>query len=161
MGKPLERIASFSINHLELDRGLYLSRRDEFDGVVINSYDVRMTAPNQEPPVYTSALHTIEHLLATYYRNSNIKNDVVYVGIMGCLTGMYIIFKGDRSARDVHQLIKDGYEFIVNYSDEEVIPGASAIECGNWLMHDLPMAKFYAKQYIEVLNSRNWDSLDY
>lgn len=157
----LKRIASFDVNHLTLEAGLYLSRRDEVGGAVLCSYDVRITAPNKEPYVNPNALHTIEHLLATYYRNTEIAKDVVYVGPMGCLTGMYIILNGDRSPEEMHGLIQEGFEFILNYGEEDPIPGATAIECGNYMLHDLSLAKFYARKYLAALADRDKTTISY
>lgn len=159
--QKLQRIASFDVDHITLEPGLYLSRKDVFNGVVFTSYDVRITAPNKEPAVQVNALHTIEHLLATYYRNTEIKEDVVYVGPMGCLTGMYIVLHGVREPQEMHRIIKEGFEFIVNFDDSEKIPGASAVECGNYLLHDLAMAKYYARKYLAHLEESDTSTVSY
>lgn len=147
----MERIASFNVNHLVLDPGLYVSRRDSRDGVVVTTFDMRVTAPNREPVIDTPALHTIEHLGATYLRNSIRKNDIVYFGPMGCRTGFYIVMFGDLEPSDIYDLVIGMCDFIVNFEGD--IPGASAIECGNYSEQNLAMAKYYIKKYKEALEA--------
>lgn len=147
----MERIASFNVNHLVLDPGLYVSRRDSRDGVVVTTFDMRLTAPNREPVIDTPALHTIEHLGATYLRNSIRKNDIVYFGPMGCRTGFYIVMFGDLEPSDIYDLVIGMCDFIVNFEGD--IPGASAIECGNYSEQNLAMAKYYIKKYKEALGA--------
>lgn len=159
--QELKRIASFEVDHLTLEPGLYLSRRDEYGPTVLCSYDVRITAPNREPYVNPNALHTLEHLLATYYRNTEIAEDVVYVGPMGCLTGMYMVLQGDREPEEMHRLLTEGFEFVLKYDEEQKIPGASAVECGNYLLHDLGMAKYYARKYLTHLGLADTSTLSY
>ena len=145
----MERIASFRINHLTLEPGLYISRKDERDGVVITTFDMRITAPNREPVVDTPALHTIEHLAATFLRNSDRKEEIVYFGPMGCRTGCYIVMFGDLNSADIYDLVVEMCDFIIGYEGE--IPGARPEECGNYLEQNLDMAKFYIKKYKENL----------
>lgn len=149
----MKKIASFTVNHLELIPGLYVSRLDKVGENYLTTYDIRITRPNFEPVIDNPALHAIEHLGATFLRNhANWKDDVIYFGPMGCRTGCYLILSGNLNPLDVYGLVKEMFEFIVSY--EGIIPGASAIECGNYLDLNLPMAKFYAKKYLdEVLNN--------
>ena len=145
----MERIASFSVNHLALLPGLYLSRTDECGGVCVSTFDLRMTAPNHEPPVDVPALHTIEHLGATFLRNSAYKDKVVYYGPMGCRTGCYLLMFGKLCPADVYALVCDMCKFILAFEGD--IPGAKAEECGNFSEQNLPMAKFYISRYLSEL----------
>ena len=148
----MKKIASFTVNHLELIPGLYVSRLDKVGENYLTTFDIRITRPNFEPVIDNPALHAIEHLGATFLRNHpNWKNDVIYFGPMGCRTGCYLILNGKLNSLDVYKLVKEMFEFILNY--EGVITGASAIECGNYLDLNLAMAKYYAKKYLdEVLD---------
>lgn len=141
----MNKIESFRINHLILDPGLYVSRRDKKDGVVVTTFDLRITAPNREPVIDMPALHTIEHLCATYLRNSEQKDDVVYFGPMGCRTGCYLVMFGDLVSQDIFDLVIDMCDFVINFEGD--IPGASPIECGNYSEQNLNMAKYYIKKY--------------
>lgn len=145
----MERIASFTINHLDLLPGLYVSRRDQKGECVITTFDIRITAPNREPVVDMPALHTIEHLGATYLRNSKRKDEVVYFGPMGCRTGCYLVMFGDLSSEDIYHLVKDMCEFIIGFEGE--IPGAQPEQCGNYSEQNLNMAKYYIKRYLNEL----------
>ena len=150
----MNKIASFTINHLKLLPGLYVSRKDVKNDVVVTTFDMRICAPNIEPVIDVPALHTIEHLAATYLRNSNQKEDIVYFGPMGCRTGCYLVMFGDLESNDVFDLVIALCDFIINFEGE--IPGASPIECGNYLEQNLPMAKFYIKKYkTELINNYN------
>ncbi len=143
----MERIESFSVNHLILEPGIYVSRKDEFNNVVLTTFDIRMTTPNREPVMNTAEIHTIEHLGATYLRNHpNWKKKVVYFGPMGCRTGFYLILEGDLMSADVVELVRDMFSFIVDYEGD--IPGAKPEECGNYLDQNLDMAKWLSKRYI-------------
>ena len=156
----MERIASFTINHLNLMPGLYVSRRDAKGDCVTTTFDLRITAPNREPVIDTPALHTIEHLAATYLRNSESKEDVIYFGPMGCRTGFYLILAGDYESEDIVTLLTEMFTFIRDY--EGTIPGAAAKDCGNYLDLNLPMAKYVAKKYLEeVLEHISDDRLHY
>lgn len=145
----MEKIASFCIDHTKLLPGIYLSRKDTRDGVTVSTFDLRITAPNREPAIDVPALHTIEHLAATWLRNSAIKDDVVYFGPMGCRTGCYLLVFGEPAAEDVAYYVKGAFDFIIGYEGE--IPGAKADECGNYLEQNLAMAKYYAKRYLKEL----------
>ncbi len=144
----MEKIASFTVNHLKLEPGIYVSRRDSFHGTVLTTFDLRMTTPNKEPVMNTAEVHTIEHLGATYLRNDpDWKDRVVYFGPMGCRTGFYMILEGDLSSRDVVALVTAMFEFIRDYTG--AIPGAAPAECGNYLDQNLPMASWLAKRYLD------------
>ncbi|MBO4391556.1 MAG: S-ribosylhomocysteine lyase [Lachnospiraceae bacterium] len=145
----MDRIASFCVDHLNLYPGIYVSRRDEKNGVVVTTFDLRITAPNREPVMDQPALHTIEHLGATFLRNSSRKEEVIYFGPMGCRTGFYLVMFGDLESADVSDLVLDMLRFIIDFEGD--IPGASAAECGNYLEQNLNMAKFYAKKYLQEL----------
>ena len=149
----MERIASFSIDHLHLFEGLYVSRKDERNGVAVTTFDLRMTAPNREPVMDMPALHTIEHLGATFLRNSCRKEDVVYFGPMGCRTGCYLLLFGDCTAESTLPLVLSMCDFILAFEGE--IPGAKPEECGNFSEQNLSMAKYYIKKYKEALITHN------
>lgn len=144
----MEKIASFTVNHLDLLPGIYVSRKDNVNGSVITTFDLRMTRPNYEPVMNTAEIHTIEHLAATYLRNhAEYKDKVIYFGPMGCRTGFYLILAGDYDSKDIVELIKETYTFIKDFEGD--VPGASARDCGNYLDMNLPMAKYIAKKYLE------------
>ena len=149
----MKKIPSFTIDHLILLPGIYVSRKDiTTSGDVITTFDVRMTAPNREPALSISALHTIEHLAATFLRNNEQwKDRIVYWGPMGCCTGNYLIVQGDLESKDIHQLIVNTFEFISTYNDE--VSGANAKDCGNYLLMNLPEARYVAKKYLDILTS--------
>ena len=149
----MEKIASFTINHIKLLRGIYVSRKDTLpSGDVVTTFDIRMKEPNREPAVSQSALHTIEHLAATFLRNHPVwKDRVIYWGPMGCCTGNYLLLQGDLQSADIVPLMQETFRFIADYEGE--IPGANAHDCGNYMLNNLPMAKWEARKYlIEVLN---------
>ena len=137
----MDKIESFKVNHLTLLPGLYVSRHDKKDGVTVTTFDMRLTAPNREPPVDTPALHTIEHLGATFLRNGEHKDDVVYFGPMGCRTGFYLVMFGEKSASDVFPLVVELCDFVLGFEGD--IPGATARECGNYREQNLDSAKYY------------------
>lgn len=147
----MDKIQSFTINHLELLPGVYVSRKDKFGEVVLTTFDIRMTRPNYEPVMNTAEMHAIEHLAATFLRNhKDYAEKTVYFGPMGCRTGFYLILSGDYESKDIVDLLTELYEFISNYSGD--IPGASARDCGNYLDMNLPMAKYLANKFLnEVL----------
>ncbi len=145
----MERIASFTINHLELMPGLYVSRRDKKGDCVVTTFDLRFTAPNREPVMDMPAVHTIEHMGATYLRNSDSRDDIVYFGPMGCRTGFYLVMFGDLNSEDVYDLVIDMCDFILGYEGE--IPGARPEECGNYSEQNLNMAKYYTEKYRNAL----------
>lgn len=146
----MKKIASFTIDHLHLLPGLYLSRRDEKGGTAVATFDLRFTAPNREPVMDMPAVHTIEHLGATFLRNSARKEDIVYFGPMGCRTGFYLVMFGAPAPEDVFPLVKEMCGFILAFEGE--IPGAHPEECGNYLEQNLAEAKFYVKKYLSELN---------
>ena len=143
----MDRIASFTINHLDLMPGLYVSRRDAKGDCVTTTFDLRITAPNREPVVDTPALHTIEHLAATFLRNSEKKDDVIYFGPMGCRTGFYLLLAGDYESKDILPLVVEMYGFVRDFEGE--VPGASPKDCGNYLDMNLGMANYLAKRYLD------------
>lgn len=157
----MEQIASFTINHLKLLPGIYVSRKDTIGKEVITTFDIRMTRPNFEPVMNTAEIHTIEHLAATFLRNhKEYGSKTVYFGPMGCRTGFYVIFAGDLSSKDIVPIITELFTFIRDF--EGNVPGAAAIECGNYLDMNLPMAKYLAKKYLnEVLENIGEDRLIY
>nr|WP_300306295.1 S-ribosylhomocysteine lyase [uncultured Anaerostipes sp.] len=144
----MEKIASFTINHLTLLPGVYVSRKDSVGSEILTTFDLRMTAPNREPVMNTAEMHAIEHLAATFLRNDPEWQDkIIYFGPMGCRTGFYLILAGDYTSSDVLPLIISTYEFIRDFEGD--VPGASARDCGNYLDMNLPMAKYLAKKYLE------------
>ena len=156
----MEKIASFMVNHLTLKRGVYVSRLDKFGETMITTFDIRMTRPNFEPVLNTAEIHTIEHLGATFIRNHEVfKNKAVYFGPMGCRSGFYLILAGMYISEDIVPLMRECFNFVANF--EGAIPGASAVECGNYLDMDLPAAKKRAKEYCDVLEHITPDRLVY
>ncbi len=146
----MDLIPSFAIDHTNLKPGIYVSRQDEVGGSVVTTFDVRMTAPNHEPALQQSAIHTIEHLVATYLRNDALwKDQLIYWGPMGCQTGNYLILKGAPSCETVRQLMIAAFSFVRDFEGE--VPGTTPATCGNYLLHDLPMAKWEAARYVERL----------
>ena len=144
----MEKIASFTIDHIKLEPGVYVSRKDTVGSEVITTFDLRMTSPNDEPVMNTAEVHTIEHLGATFLRNHPLyKDKTIYFGPMGCRTGFYLILAGQLESKDIVPLIKEMYEFIRDFEGE--VPGASPMDCGNYLDMNLPMAKYLAKKYLE------------
>lgn len=156
----MEKIASFTIDHLRLRPGLYVSRKDRIGAETVTTFDLRVTAPNIEPVMNTAEVHAMEHLGATYLRNDPAwKDRVVYFGPMGCRTGFYLLLSGDLASEDVLSLVADTFRFIRDFSGE--IPGASAKDCGNYLDMNLPMAQFYARRYVSVLETAAPETLRY
>jgi len=157
----MKKIESFQVNHLNLKRGIFVSRKDVFNDDVITTFDLRMKEPNNEPVMNTAEIHTIEHLCATFLRNHNIYDKLtIYFGPMGCRTGFYVVFKGEYSSNDVVDIIKEMFEFVKNFNGD--VPGADAISCGNYLDMNLPMAKYEAaKYYDEVLCNLKEENLNY
>ena len=156
----MEKIASFTIDHLRLRPGLYVSRKDRIGAETVTTFDLRITAPNIEPVMDTAEVHPMEHLGATYLRNDPVwKDRVVYFGPMGCRTGFYLLLSGDLASEDVLPLVADTFRFIRDFSGE--IPGASAKDCGNYLDMNLPMAQFYARRYVSVLETAAPETLRY
>jgi len=157
----MEKIASFTINHERLKRGVYVSRKDRVGGDVVTTFDIRMKAPNREPSLHSNAIHTIEHLAATFLRNHPVwKDRVIYWGPMGCLTGNYLLLRGDYASSDIVELMRETFRFIASFEGD--IPGATPHDCGNYLLNDLPTARYEAKKFLdEVLNHITDDRLVY
>lgn len=156
----MKKIPSFTIDHNQLLPGIYVSRKDNVGNDVVTTFDIRMKAPNREPALHPGALHTIEHLAATYLRNNEEWQDrIVYWGPMGCLTGNYLLMKGDMKSEDIVKLMIDTFEFVANY--DGVVPGTEPQDCGNYLLHDLTMARYEAKQYLKVLKNIKPENLNY
>ena len=157
----MERIASFQVDHIRLNRGIYVSRIDEINGNYLTSFDIRMKLPNREPVINIAELHTMEHLGSTFLRNHPIwKEQIVYFGPMGCRTGFYLILKGKLESKDIVDLMKELYKFMAEFKGD--IPGATAIECGNYLDQNLPMANYEAKKYLEeTLENLGEENLNY
>ncbi|MBO5467242.1 MAG: S-ribosylhomocysteine lyase [Prevotella sp.] len=157
----MKKIPSFTIDHDKLLRGIYVSRKDSVGGDTVTTFDIRMKEPNREPALHQGALHTIEHLAATFLRNDEEWQDrIVYWGPMGCLTGNYLLVKGDLESKDIVELMKRTFQFIANYDGD--IPGAAPKDCGNYLLQDLPMARYEAKKYLtEVLEVIKEENLIY
>ena len=157
----MEKIPSFTIDHIRLVRGIYVSRKDNVGGEVVTTFDVRMKEPNREPVLSPSAIHTIEHLAATFLRNHPVWADrIIYWGPMGCLTGNYLIVKGDLTSADILPLVKETFAFVATYEGE--VPGATARDCGNYLLMNLPEARWEANKYLsEVLENITDKNLNY
>ena len=157
----MEKIASFTIDHLKLLPGIYVSRKDNVGDSVVTTFDIRMTRPNFEPVMNTAEMHTIEHLAATFLRNhKEYGKKTVYFGPMGCRTGFYLLLAGDYESKDIVELMKELFVFIRDFRDE--VPGASAKDCGNYLDMNLPMANYLAdKFYNEVLENIDEEHLIY
>ena len=156
----MEKIASFTIDHLRLQPGLYVSRADRIGSETVTTFDLRITKPNDEPVMNTAEIHAIEHLGATYLRNDpEWKDRVVYFGPMGCRTGFYLLLAGELTSRDVRKLVTDCFRFIRDYEGQ--IPGASPKDCGNYLDLNLPMAKYWAARYAALLETAGEDRLGY
>lgn len=157
----MEKIASFTIDHLKLLPGVYVSRKDNVGDSVVTTFDIRMTRPNFEPVMNTAEMHTIEHLAATFLRNhKEYGSKTVYFGPMGCRTGFYLLLSGDYESKDIVELMRELFVFIRDYKDE--VPGASAKDCGNYLDMNLPMANYLAHKFLkEVLDNIGEERLIY
>ncbi len=158
----MEKIDSFTIDHTRLLRGIYVSRKDHLQGgVTVTTFDIRMKLPNREPAISQSALHTIEHLAATYLRNHPVWGPkIIYWGPMGCCTGNYLLVQGDLASSDIVPLMQETFRWIADFDGE--IPGANAHDCGNYMLNNLPMAKWEARKYlVEVLNNLSEANLNY
>ena len=157
----MEKITSFTIDHIRLIPGVYVSRKDPVGDTVVTTFDIRMTSPNDEPVMNTAEIHAIEHLGATFLRNHPVFGPkIVYFGPMGCRTGFYLLLTGDYESADIVSLMVEMYEFIRDFEGE--VPGASPKDCGNYLDINLPMAKWLAKRYLdEVLTDISKDRLVY
>ncbi len=157
----MDKIPSFTIDHERLLRGIYVSRKDQVGGETVTTFDIRMKEPNREPALHIGALHTIEHLAATYLRNDPTwKDRILYWGPMGCLTGNYLLLKGSWKSEDIVDLMRQTFRFIADYDGP--IPGAAAQDCGNYLLHDLHMARWEAKKFLtELLEVIKPENLEY
>ena len=156
----MEKIARFTVDHIKLRPGIYVSRIDHIGAEIITTFDLRLTAPNLEPVMNTAEVHTIEHLAATFLRNHpQWKDRVIYFGPMGCRTGFYLILAGALTSKDVLPLVKECFAFIADFAGD--VPGASAKDCGNYLDMNLPMANYWGKRYLDVLENITPDRLSY
>ena len=157
----MKKITSFTIDHIKLVPGVYVSRKDTVGVETITTFDIRMTSPNDEPVMNTAEMHTIEHLAATFLRNhKEFGPKIIYFGPMGCRTGFYLLLAGDYDSKDIIDLLKEMFAFIADFEGE--VPGASAKDCGNYLDMNLPMAKYLAKKYLdEVLEDISFERLIY
>lgn len=157
----MKKIASFTVDHLHLLPGIYVSRKDTVGGQTLTTFDIRMTRPNFEPVMNTAEVHTMEHLGATFLRNHpDYADRVIYFGPMGCRTGFYLILAGDYASSDIVDLIKEMYVFVKDYEGE--VPGAAAKDCGNYLDMNLPMTKYLAEKYYrETLCNLTPERLNY
>ena len=145
----MDLIPSFSVDHTRIVPGIFVSRVDTLGDYKVTTYDVRVTRPNREPAIDVAAMHSLEHLIATYLRNDPVwKDQVIYWGPMGCLTGCYLIMKGDRTPKEIHDLVLRAYKSV---ADADEVPGSEPVNCGNNLMHNLPMAKWYAARFAKYL----------
>ena len=149
----MDLIPSFSVDHTKIIPGIFISRQDEVGGNVITTYDIRVTRPNAEPAVSVEAMHTLEHIIATYMRNDpEWKDEVIYWGPMGCLTGFYLILKGGRKPQEVFEFLTSAFESVAEATD---VPGATPENCGNYRLHNLEMAKWYAVRFADYLRSNS------
>lgn len=157
----MNKITSFTIDHIRLIPGIYVSRKDSVNAHIITTFDIRMTSPNDEPVMNTAEIHTIEHLGATFLRNHEVyKDQVIYFGPMGCRTGFYLLLADDLTSSEILPLMKEMFSFIASFKGE--VPGASAKDCGNYLDMNLPMANFLARKFLEeVLTDIREEQLNY
>ena len=146
-------IASFQVDHTHIGYGIFVSRRDVVNGAYVTTFDVRMKRPNAEPAIHPNSMHTIEHVVATYLRNSPFRDHVVYWGPMGCLTGFYFITNTAHEImpREIERLMRAAFRHLANYRGP--VPGATPVNCGNYLLHDLQIAKYEAGRYVEILKN--------
>ena len=156
----MEKITSFTIDHIKLQPGIYVSRVDPVGREYVTTFDLRLTSPNEEPVMNTAEVHTIEHLAATYLRNEpDWKDFVLYFGPMGCRTGFYLLMKGQLTSREILPLVHDCFRFVADFAGE--VPGASAKDCGNYLDMNLPMANYWGKKYADLLENIEENRLVY
>ena len=157
----MELIQSFSVDHMRIVPGIFTSRADHLGDYTVTTYDIRLKRPNREPVIDVAAMHSLEHIIATYLRNDpDWKDEVVYWGPMGCLTGFYLILKGSRKAQELWELMLKAFRHVDTVQE---VPGATAVNCGYYRMHNLEMAKWYAKEFAEYLeaNAGNDDIFEY
>ncbi|SFP88035.1 S-ribosylhomocysteine lyase /quorum-sensing autoinducer 2 (AI-2) synthesis protein LuxS [Butyrivibrio proteoclasticus] len=145
----MDLIPSFSVDHTKIIPGIFTSRVDTLGDYKVTTYDIRVTRPNVEPAVDVAAMHSLEHIIATFLRNDpDWKDQIIYWGPMGCLTGFYLIMKGNREPKEIHDLLLRAFQSVEN---TEEVPGASAVNCGNYLMHNLEIAKWHARKFAAYL----------
>ena len=157
----MEMIQSFSVDHTKIIPGIFISRVDRVDNGMVTTYDIRLKKPNREPVIDVAAMHSLEHIIATFLRNdAEWKDEIIYWGPMGCLTGFYLILKGNRSPRQIFDLMLNAFK-AVEHTEE--VPGATPVNCGHYLMHNLAMAKYYAKEFADYLekNADNPEIFEY
>ena len=155
----MDLIPSFSVDHTAIVPGIFVSRTDTIGSETVTTYDIRLKRPNREPVIDVAAMHSLEHLIATYLRNDDYwKNELIYWGPMGCLTGFYIILKGGRSSRDIFDIILKAFKSV---AEADSVPGTTPENCGYCLMHNLGMAKWYAAEFVEYLEKNANDPLIY
>ena len=151
----MELIQSFSVDHTRIVPGIFVSRVDNVGGGTVTTYDIRLKKPNREPVIDVAAMHSLEHIIATFLRNDpDWKDEVIYWGPMGCLTGFYLILKGSRSPREIYDIVLNAFKSV---EKAESVPGAAAVNCGHYLMHNLGMAKWYAAEFSEYLEAHRDD----
>jgi S-ribosylhomocysteine lyase len=149
----MELIQSFSVDHTRIVPGIFTSRVDTLGDYRVTTYDVRLKRPNREPVIDVAAMHSLEHLIATYLRNDpDWKDEVIYWGPMGCLTGFYLILKGNRAPKEIFGLLLGAFKSV---AEAEEVPGAAAVNCGHYLMHNLNMAKWYAAEFVSYLEANS------
>ena len=157
----MELIQSFSVDHTRIVPGIFKSREDKLGEYTVTTYDIRLKRPNREPVIDVAAMHSLEHIIATYLRNDPVwKDEVIYWGPMGCLTGFYLILKGDRAPEALYGLILAAFDSV---GETEEVPGATAVNCGYYRMHNLEMAKWYAREFVAYLeaNAKSRDIFEY
>lgn len=157
----MDLIQSFSIDHTAIIPGIFLSREDKVEGGIVTTYDIRLKRPNREPVIDVAAMHSLEHLIATTLRNDPVwKDEIIYWGPMGCLTGFYLILKNNRPPKEIYNLVLGAFKSVTGAKE---VPGATPVNCGNYLMHNLEMAKWYAAEFAEYLekNSGNSEIFEY
>ena len=146
----MDLIPRFAVDHTRIVPGIFISRQDRVGGGIVTTYDIRLRRPNREPVIDVAAMHSLEHIIATFLRNDpDWKDDVIYWGPMGCLTGFYLILKGNRSSREIYDIVLRAFRSV---NEAETVPGATAENCGYYLMHNLGMAKWYAKEFADYLD---------
>ena len=156
----MEKITSFTIDHIKLQPGLYVSRKDKVGSETVTTFDLRLTKPNDEPVMNTAEIHTMEHLAATFLRNDPVwKDRVIYFGPMGCRTGFYLLLAGNLESADIVPLVKSCFEFIRDFRGE--VPGASVKDCGNYLDMNLPIANYWGQKYAQLLENIDREHLIY
>ena len=147
----MKLIQSFSVDHTRIIPGIFTSRADTVGGDTVTTYDIRLKKPNREPVIDVAAMHSLEHIIATYLRNDpDWKDEIIYWGPMGCLTGFYLILKGGRTPQEIYGLLLAAFRSV---GDADIVPGATAVNCGHYLMHNLNMAKWYAAEFVEYLEA--------